>query len=205
MREDEIKLSVLEPQDSTTSISFAALEATVQNRVLSTGDSTQGEEAFVGADGLRITRSKVSTNNTGVSAHDVAAFILKQQGEMTAMKLQKLVYYSQAWSLVWDDEPLFGEEIEAWANGPVVRALYARHQGQFKVREWNGNPEKLSDTQRETIMKVLEYYGDMPSQVLSDLSHREEPWLKAREGLAPTERGRRVITSAAMAEYYSRL
>ena len=44
---------------------------------------------------------------------DVADYILKECGEMPALKLQKLVYYSQAWSLVWDEAPLFEEEIEA--------------------------------------------------------------------------------------------
>lgn len=38
---------------------------------------------------------------------DVAAYVLAKRGPMTAMKLQKLVYYSQAWHLVWDEEPLF--------------------------------------------------------------------------------------------------
>ena len=32
---------------------------------------------------------------------DVASYILKKQGIMTAMKLQKLFHYSQCWSLVW--------------------------------------------------------------------------------------------------------
>ena len=59
-----------------------------------------------------------------VSAHDVAAYILRKQGPLSAMKLQKLVYYAQAWSTVWDDQPLFSEAVEAWANGPVVRELY---------------------------------------------------------------------------------
>ncbi|HSS48337.1 MAG TPA: type II toxin-antitoxin system antitoxin SocA domain-containing protein, partial [Thermoanaerobaculia bacterium] len=63
------------------------------------------------------------------TVHNVAAYILQKQGEMTAMKLQKLVYYSQAWSLVWDEEPLFAERVEAWANGPVVPDLYREHKG----------------------------------------------------------------------------
>jgi hypothetical protein len=64
--------------------------------------------------------SRISLTKRGeirVSAHDVAAYILKQTGEITAMKLQKLVYYSQAWSLVWDEEPLFSERVEAWRMG----------------------------------------------------------------------------------------
>ena len=76
-----------------------------------------------------------------LSVHDVAAYILKKQGEMSAMKLQKLVYYSQAWSLVWDEKPLFRAQIEAWANGPVVRSLYdvgggvnVGWNGRFEIR-----------------------------------------------------------------------
>lgn len=140
------------------------------------------------------------------TVHNVAAYILQKQGEMTAMKLQKLVYYSQAWSLVWDEEPLFAERVEAWANGPVVPDLYREHKGQFRVGSWpRGNPQALSAVQRETIDSVLGYYGDKASQWLSDLTHREDPWLDARRGLAPGERGSTEISHAAMAEYYGSL
>lgn len=71
-----------------------------------------------------------------VSAHDVAAYILHKQGPMTVWKLHKLLYYSQAWHLAWEDEPLFGERIEAWANGPVVPDLYPLHKGLLTVSEW---------------------------------------------------------------------
>jgi len=140
------------------------------------------------------------------SVLDVAQYILAQKGEMTAMKLQKLVYYSQAWSLVWDEEPLFPEKIRAWANGPVVRELYDVHSGRFKIaRIPNGRPSKLTSEQRDTIDVVLEYYGEKPAQWLSDLTHMEAPWKDARTGLKPGERGDRVITHAAMAEYYGSL
>jgi uncharacterized phage-associated protein len=141
-----------------------------------------------------------------VSAHDVAAYILNRQGPLSAMKLQKLVYYSQAWSTVWDDRPLFRERIEAWANGPVVRELYDLHRGQFEVRTWpQGNPQALDEEQRSTVDAVLEYYGPRNAQVLSDMTHREEPWRVAREGLPDGERGNREITLASMSEYYSSL
>jgi uncharacterized phage-associated protein len=140
------------------------------------------------------------------SAHDVAAYILRKRGEMTAMKLQKLLYYAQAWSLVWDEEPLFRERIEAWANGPVVPSLYSEHRGQFKVRSWSkGDPNKLTPAQQESVDAVLGYYGDRTSQWLSDLTHREAPWLDARRGLGPGERGSHVISHASMAEYYGSL
>ena len=140
------------------------------------------------------------------TAHDVVVYILKKQGEMTAMKLQKLVYYCQAWSLIWDEEPLFRERIEAWANGPVVPELYRVHRGQFKVRTWpKGDPRHLKPHQKETIDAVLGYYGDKSSQWLSNLTHVEDPWRDARKGLLPGDRSIRNITLAAMAEYYGSL
>jgi len=95
------------------------------------------------------------------------------------MKLQKLVYYSQAWSLVWDEKPLFEEKIEAWANGPVVRELYERHRGMFKVPRWDGDPEILTIDEKETVDSILGFYGRMCSQELSSLTHREDPWKNA--------------------------
>lgn len=137
---------------------------------------------------------------------DVAAYILKRQGLTTTMKLQKLVYYSQAWSLVWDDKPLFRDRIEAWANGPVCPALYRKHRKEFAVRRWlDGDPTNLTDTQRETIDVVLGFYGDKSSQWLSDLTHAEAPWKNARQGMHPGQPSNAIITHAAMAEYYGSL
>ncbi len=139
------------------------------------------------------------------SVHDVAAYILKKQGTMTAMKLQKLLYYCQAWSLVWDDKPIFRARIEAWANGPVVPSVYARHRGKFELSDWEGNPGALTQSERETVDAILGYYGNRSSLVLSQLTHNERPWLEARRGLAPGDRGKQEITHSAMAEYYGSL
>ena len=140
------------------------------------------------------------------SVFDVAAYILECRGPMTHMKLQKLVYYSQAWGLVWDDAPLFEQRIEAWANGPVCPELYYAHQGEYMVgAERRGSSKALSRDQIETIDAVLDSYGDKPAHWLSDLTHRERPWLDARKGLESGVRSNRVITPAAMAEYYSEL
>lgn len=143
-----------------------------------------------------------------VRANDVAAYILRSRGPLPAMKLHKLVYYSLAWSLVWDDEPLFEETIEAWANGPVIPELYAAHRGQFSVASIpDGDPTLLDSDQRETVDAVLQFYGEKSSQWLSDLTHMEAPWRDAREenGLGTGERGQAPIAPASMHEYYSAL
>lgn len=144
-----------------------------------------------------------------VSVLDVAEFILhyykKRRVRVTAWQLQKLTYYSQAWSLVWDDKPMFRERIEAWANGPVAPDLYEEHKGDFYVTTVHGNPDKLNDSQRETILAVLKYYGDKSSQWLSDLTHSEDPWIIARRGVPDSARSNQEITLASMAEYYGSL
>ena len=140
------------------------------------------------------------------SVFDVAAYILQQKGPMTTLKLQKLVYYSQAWSIVWDDDSLFPEEIQAWVNGPVVPVLYAEHEREFRVSILNqGDPSALNSIQKETVDKVLEDYGDKSPQWLSDLTHMEDPWKNARKGLKWNEPGTSRITEKSLAEYYSAL
>lgn len=138
---------------------------------------------------------------------DVASYILARKGEMSAMKLQKLAYYSQAWSLVWDEEPLFENKFEAWANGPVSPTLYELHRGIFVVDAGmvKGNPNELTVDQKETVDGVLEFYGAHSAQWLSDLTHKEDPWKDARGDLPPMARSNAVITTAAMHEYYSAL
>lgn len=135
----------------------------------------------------------------------MAEYILQKQGSMTAMKLQKLVYYAQAWSLVWDEAPIFEERIEAWANGPVVRKLYEAHRGSFRLATVGGEPCRLDENQKDSVDVVLDFYGAKSAQWLSDLTHRERPWREARQGLGDGERGSVEITHAALAEYYSGL
>ncbi|MDR0836125.1 MAG: DUF4065 domain-containing protein [Tannerella sp.] len=140
-----------------------------------------------------------------VSVKDVAAYIILKKGHITAIKLEKLVYYCQAWSLVWDGEPLFHERIEAWANGPVVPALFAEHKGLFMVNRINGNPEKLTAIQKETVDAVFRDYADQSAFWLVELSHQEAPWRNARGELRIGAKCSNEITHAAMAEYYSGL
>nr|DAR29686.1 MAG TPA: hypothetical protein [Caudoviricetes sp.] len=142
---------------------------------------------------------------TKTTASDVAKYILSVQGSMTAMKLEKLVYYAQVWALVWDEEPLFNEKIEAWANGPVVPELYYMHKGLFKVSLGDicGKITNLSANNKDTINKVLKGYGKFSAQQLIDLTHSESPWQNARGNTPAGEPCKNEICIDAIAEYYS--
>lgn len=144
-----------------------------------------------------------------VSVFDVAAYILRAKGRMSTWKLQKLCYYAQAWSLVWEEEPLFRERIEAWVGGPVVPALYQWHRRRYQVTTPppSGNPDVFTDDQVDTLNIILDDYGHMSATQLVALTHSEPPWQDARRRarLGPAERGRAPIHLDSMAEFYSSL
>ena len=125
---------------------------------------------------------------------------------MTSMKLQKLTYYSQAWSLAWDDVPLFDEDFQAWANGPVCPELFRKHKGFFSLPSdffESSAGSSFSPDQSDTINVVLDEYGAMAPHELSDLTHREYPWIKARGSTPPGMPCENIIEKEVMREYYS--
>jgi uncharacterized phage-associated protein len=122
---------------------------------------------------------------------------------MEAMRLQKLVYYSQAWHLALLDKPLFPDTIQAWRDGPVTRTLWDAHSGQRKVGVWPaGNPEVLADVSAKVISLVCQVYGGLSGDDLSQLAHSEPPWRDARRGLPDDQSSRAVIQPSAMRRYY---
>ena len=139
---------------------------------------------------------------------NVARYVIKRCGSMTTMKLEKLVYYCQAWSLGWDDVPLFNEDFEAWANGPVCPQLFNEHRGLFVVSNIFLNDLQdynFSDSEIETMDSVIDYYGDKEPQWLSELIHKEAPWKEARKGIPDGESCNRIITKDSMLQYYGGL
>lgn len=144
--------------------------------------------------------------SSGASAHDVAAYIIEKLGAITTMKLQKLLYYSQGWSLAWDEEPLFEEEIQAWANGPVVYDVFKLHRGKFKVDSWpQGDLGRLTPDQLDTVDAVIEAYGALSGQQLSEKTHRELPWVEARGDTPSGASSSQALSLDTMQEYFGSL
>ncbi|WP_208932366.1 Panacea domain-containing protein [[Haemophilus] ducreyi] len=49
----------------------------------------------------------------------------EENGDLISnLKIQKLVYYAQGFSLAINNKPLFSEKIQAWTHGPVTPELY---------------------------------------------------------------------------------
>lgn len=143
------------------------------------------------------------------SVHDVAAYILAKAGPMTAMKLQKLCYFAYGYHLVWEDRQLFPERFEAWANGPVAPALYAKHRGRFQLSNGDivGDPSILTEGERESVDIVLENLNGFTAHELSGMTHSSGPWVAAREraGVAELERSDEELLDWEIAEFFDLL
>lgn len=142
------------------------------------------------------------------SVLDVAKYVVERKAPMTTMKLQKLCYYCQAWSLAWDEVPLFDEEFEAWANGPVCPVLFEKHRGVFKLdKDFLANLPccEFSESQTDTMDRVISFYGDKSPEWLSQLTHDELPWRIARGSVPLGEPCNTVITKESMMFYYGGL
>jgi uncharacterized phage-associated protein len=148
------------------------------------------------------------------NVYDVAEHILSKAGPMTAMKLQKLVYYSQAWHLAWTEQPLFLEKIQAWRDGPVVQELFDLHKGQFRIEPGFFSDlikpqviQKLSKDDQDIVNRIVNYYGKHDPHWLSQLTHLEDPWKNARAKCraGDQDHSSEEISHQSMFEYYSSL
>lgn len=125
---------------------------------------------------------------------------------VTHLKLQKLVYYAQAWSLALLGRPLFSEDLRAWAHGPVALSVW----DEFKEHGWEALPApdempRFDEETTELLRDVLRSYGEHSAKKLEDLTHAEEPWLRARGGLPPEAKSNAVIPKEHMKRFYGKL
>ncbi len=146
-----------------------------------------------------------------LNAQQIAEYFLwKAQNEKKAItnkKLQKLLYYAQAWSLVLRDKKLFSDKIEAWVHGPAVRDVYFEYKkfgfGPITKTVKENDLEKISIDTKKFLDQVWSVYGKKDAAYLEYLSHSETPWQKAREGLEPHIGSENEISPKDMKEFYS--
>lgn len=147
--------------------------------------------------------------------HDVCDYIiLKVKAEdstsLTNLKLQKLLYYVQAWYLAFNGRELFPGKFQAWIHGPVNRDIYDRFKGEKSLYSEIDAEDVLNKScvdaihseDQKHIDVILEFYAKFSGTQLEYMTHQEEPWLAARQGFAPMERCEKDIDSDLMKEYY---
>jgi uncharacterized phage-associated protein len=137
---------------------------------------------------------------------DVANYILEISREETDdgefelishMKLQKLVYFCQGFSLALSGKPLFEGEIEAWEHGPVSPKLYhlLKHYGALPITA-SIEPDKiiLGEKEKYLINIVYNAYGQYSASRLRKITHEVGPWSSTMTNSA--------ISQEAMSKYF---
>jgi uncharacterized phage-associated protein len=156
----------------------------------------------------------MNDTNATVSINDATDYLCIKLFEAGAnpsvLKVQKLLYYAQAWFLAIHGRPLFNEDFQAWVHGPVCRTVYDRFKSSKSMygvvtEEDIGTPAggTLSPEVRDHLDEILENYGEFSGVQLEQLSHQESPWREARKGLNELERSENVISNETMQSYYS--
>ena len=152
-------------------------------------------------------------NKTILNAKLVADYFVyrgvKDKNPISNKKLQKLLYYAQAWSLVLRGKRLFNEKIEAWVHGPAVREIY------IKYKKYGFDPinevielDKIKSIPKDVknlLNEIWKVYGSKDANYLEMLTHSEKPWQEARGGLNSFENSENIISKKSMQEFYSKL
>ena len=136
-------------------------------------------------------------------AQYMIAFSHEHGDPISNLKLQKLLYYAQAWHLALYDKPLFKASIEAWVHGPVVLSVYRTYR-QYSWQPIQEEPEKvkLLSSTCEFLDEVMDVYGEFSAYQLEKLTHSEDPWRNARGDLPPDASSSVTISHISMRDYY---
>ena len=140
------------------------------------------------------------------NAHDVAKYFVRigtnveQEEFLTNLKVQKLLYYAQAFHLALNNAILFHEDIEAWQYGPVVRSVYD------ELKQYSSGPIDIAYSETCTIdedsflSQIYDIFGPYSASKLVSMTHSEPPW---RDSWNP-DNPREVISLESMKEYFQK-
>lgn len=118
------------------------------------------------------------------------------------LKLNKLLYYAQGWSLARYGIPLFDDKIEAWDYGPVVDDVYHTYKvckrNPIQEPAYEFDEDKLSSDELDLITNVYSNYGRFTSVALTNMTHEKDtPWSQVY-----VPRKNNEITKKMMKEYF---
>ena len=148
------------------------------------------------------------------SIHDIADYVIlhvkmeDKYASLINLKLQKLLYYIQAWSYGINKRPFFKGDFEAWIHGPVNREIYNRFNptkylySEINLDDCIKQDITLASEDSEFVNFILENYLKYSAAELERLSHNEMPWIKTRGDLNVYDRCDRIISPELMIEYY---
>lgn len=146
----------------------------------------------------------MSTKYTASQIADATIAFCNDHGDLiTNLKLQKLLYYVQAWHLALHSKPLFSDKFEAWVHGPAIPSIYGKFK-KFGFQPVQCDGAKTLDTHTQNhLAEVIKVYGGMTAYELERLTHSKDPWIKARKGLPADASSHNKISEVDMQHFYA--
>lgn len=96
------------------------------------------------------------------------------QRDVGNLRLQKLLYFIQAYCLLEFSEPAFEERIEAWTYGPVVPTAYFDYKK--GLIENILEPIELDERVEQAIQDIIDIFSEWSDYDLVDLTHEYQLW-----------------------------
>lgn len=143
-----------------------------------------------------------------ISAVELGDYILYKYGIMSHAKLQKLLYYCDAYHFAYLDEVLLYEVFEAWNCGPVCKVIFdeIKSESLYCDLTYGKNNDcdlsTLTTKQIEIITEVLDYFIGWTDGELESTIKKEQPWIDARKGFSYNDQNGDVINKVTMRDFY---
>lgn len=142
------------------------------------------------------------------NAVDIANWFIanvdKESGDViTHLKVQKLLYFAEAWCQALFNKTLFNEEMEAWAHGPVVRAVYEEFSSfGWQPLEVSKDLVTFDQDINDLLSDIFTVYGKFSAKSLEHMTHEDQPWINARNGKSPEERCTDIIPKQEIKTFF---
>lgn len=150
-----------------------------------------------------------------VDSNHLVDYILSRGGAMSHLKIQKILFYIQAYHLAYFDEGIVDDDFEAWVHGPVSRKVYnsardlsiLHKELYYFLGEGETPPEQvlretLTSDQIQLVDDVIDELKSLSGLELENMTHSEQPWKYARRGYDPGQRCGVIIPKELIKEYY---
>lgn len=142
----------------------------------------------------------------------VISYIFEKMNEVTPLMLQKLLYYVQGLSFALNKREMFNENCEAWVHGPVYKDVYNifKRFGYNVIDDpkfvmFEGYKKYLSDEDKCVIDLVVNTFGQYGGKILEKTTHKESPWLSARNGYDEAIPSNEIIAKESIKNYFNKL
>ncbi len=149
---------------------------------------------------IKLTALQVARHLIRIAAAD--------EDPLTHLRLHKLLYYVQGWSLAMRKKEIFSDPIQAWTYGPVVPAVWRKfrhYESQVILPTDEPSPSSTLDKEAKSfIERVWDTYKEFSALKLKEMTHKEGPWKNSRIGVPPGSLCTNIISPTVMKEYFTK-